>query len=354
MLNPNTNLIYLNNEEYIKYSKHLTIDNIGINGQKRLKKAKILVIGAGGLGCPALLYLIASGIGYIGIVDNDNVELSNLNRQILYNKNDINKSKTVSAKNKLRLINKKCKIIKHQYYINAKNCSEIIQYYDIIIDATDNFKTRYQIDKFCYKMNKIHIYGAIEKFEGQIAIFNYKHGIRYQDIYNNLKHIQNNNCNENGVIGITTGYIGILQAVEAIKIILGIIKINNNSLIIYNLLSSYIKKIKIYDKKNINYQLNNIINNKKIINEINIKNLFIILDIRENHEFNKKHIKNAINIPLINFKLNTTIKFIIRTNYKKVVAIYCNTISRSLIASYILNNHKIKNYIIQKKEKNLI
>nr|QCI07086.1 Molybdopterin biosynthesis protein [Haraldiophyllum bonnemaisonii] len=254
MLNPNVNLTYLSKQEYTIYSKHLILEHIGINGQKRLKEAKILIIGVGGLGCPAMLYLIASGIGHIGIIDDDTINANNLNRQILYNLNDINYYKTHSAKRHLRNINTNCKIIIHNYKLIIENAIEIIQYYDIIIDASDNFKTRYTIDQICYILHKIHIYGAIQEFEGQVSVFNYKNNHQYSQMYDKKFKAIANNCNNNGVIGIITGHIGIIQATEAIKMILGIGKILNNKLLICNLLNLSFKMITIYHLK-VNNQL---------------------------------------------------------------------------------------------------
>nr|YP_009392766.1 Molybdopterin biosynthesis protein [Bostrychia tenella]ARW61328.1 Molybdopterin biosynthesis protein [Bostrychia tenella] len=352
MLNPNINSIKLSSEEYIRYTKHLILENVGIQGQKRLKRAKILTIGAGGLGCPAMLYLVTSGIGYLGIIDNDTIDFSNLNRQILYSPNDIKQQKAILAKNKLKTINSKCKIITHLYYLNFFNASEIIQYYDIIIDTSDNFKTRYIIDKICHNLNKIYIYGAIHEFEGQVCTFNYKDGIRYKDIYSQKFNIKNWDCNNSGIVGVTAGHIGILQATQAIKIILGITEVLSNNLLISNLISMNTKKIKIYTKSKTKsiIQVNQLIS-KTTLNDLKLKtsNKFIILDIRKRAEFYKKHIKNSINIPLIHFKASQALKFIAKYGYKKIVIIYCNTINRSIIASNILSCHQIRHYILTNK-----
>nr|QCI05375.1 Molybdopterin biosynthesis protein [Compsothamnion thuyoides] len=273
--------------EYNLYARHLILNNIGIHGQKKLKKSKILIIGAGGLGCPAMLYLVASGIGYIGIIDEDLIEISNLNRQILYNTQDIHKTKVKCAKTKLQTINPECKIIKHTKKLNNLNAEEIIKYYNIIIDACDNFKTRYIIDKTCYKLNKIHIYGSIEQFNGQICIFNYKSGIRYSNLYPKELKIQDSSCIGNGILGVMTGIIGILQATEAIKIILGIGKTLENQLLIYNLLNLSFTCVKIYSK-NYNQKLlplnninTNIISKSQLIYIKNITKINFNYDIRE-------------------------------------------------------------------------
>lgn len=355
MLNPpSKHLIKLSNEEYTRYSKQLILENIGLEGQKRLKKAKVLVIGAGGLGCPAMIYLIISGIGCIGIIDQDIVESSNLNRQILYSKQDITKFKVSSAKQKLEEINNDCIIIEHNYNLNNQNSLEIISYYDVIIDTTDNFKIRYMIDQTCFQLNKIHVYGAIDKFEGQIGIFNYKSGIRYENLYPPKSILENRTCNISGIMGITSGYIGILQATETIKIILGLNKKCKNFILLCNILNMRIKEKKIYTKK---YNLGEIkkTNTKIKQNEkISKKQLkffedkTLIVDIRKENEFQNKHIKQSINIPLIKFKFYKTMRFLLSNTNKRILIIYCETMERSIIASYFLKNYNIKHHIIKK------
>nr|QCI06563.1 Molybdopterin biosynthesis protein [Erythroglossum lusitanicum] len=360
MLNTNINLTYLTKEEYISYSKHITLDNVGLNGQKRLKKAKVLIIGAGGLGCPAILYLVASGIGYIGIADHDTIKLSNLNRQILYNINDENQNKTVCAKKRLINIQPKCKIITHTYKINKKNALELIQYYDIILDASDNFSTRYLIDKICYKLHKIYIYGAIQKFEGQISVFNYKNNNKYSYIYPETLNLLENNCNNYGIMGIVSGHIGIIQATEIIKIILGIGNIANKQLLICNLLNMSLKKIRIHKFKNQLISKNILHNNlfiKKISSKFKIYSLknfkyksTLIVDVRSKYEFKEKHINKSINIPLDKLKIKKTLNFIKNYNNKKIIIIYCKEIYRSLIASNILKNYNIDHYLLENIE----
>nr|YP_009295245.1 hypothetical protein BI108_pgp150 [Dasya binghamiae]AOH77257.1 hypothetical protein [Dasya binghamiae] len=346
--------INLLKDEYNLYAKHLKLTNVGINGQKRLKKSKVLIIGAGGLGCPAMLYLVASGIGYIGIVDDDYIDISNLNRQIIYNINNINTHKLITAKNNLVNLNPYCKIVLHKYKLNDYNALEIMQYYNIIIDATDNFKTRYIIDINCYKLHKLHIYGAVQEFNGQLAVFNYKNYMRYSYIYNkDIINLSYNNCDYNGILGITTGNIGILQATETIKIILGIGNIIYKQLLIYNLLNLSIKKITFYirpqnivkiniRKKNINSQL--FVSKSDLIN---LTKNYIFIDIRNNYEFRKNYIEYFINIPLNKFKTKKTITFIKNKSENNIFIIYCNTTYRSLTISKILNNHNINHLIIK-------
>nr|YP_009391320.1 Molybdopterin biosynthesis protein [Dipterocladia arabiensis]ARW59464.1 Molybdopterin biosynthesis protein [Dipterocladia arabiensis] len=354
MINPKLNNIYLCKDEYILYARQFKLQNCGIEGQKRLKESKILIIGAGGLGCPAMLYLVIAGTGCIGILDNDYIDMSNLNRQILYNMSTINTNKILSAKLHLNQINPYCKIILHKYKLNTKNALEIIQYYDIIIDATDNFNTRYIIDTICFKLHKIHIYGAINKFDSQMSVFNYKNYIRYSNIYNkNIINFNNNNCYNNGILGITTGYIGILQATETIKIILGVGNIMYKKLLICNLINLSIKTIKLYIIPGKKIQKFTIKSNKyktPFISTKQIKSLqinYIILDIREKQEFQQQHIRYAINIPLNKFRSQKTIEIIKNYNQIYVIILFCQNTYRSIVISKILNKYNIKHFIIQ-------
>lgn len=356
MLNPKVKLTHLTHQEYILYAKHLIINEVGIEGQKRLKKSKILIIGAGGIGCPSMLYLASCGVGYIGIIDDDFIDISNLNRQILYNFHNINQNKIICAKQQLQLINPYCKVITHLYKINNINASEIIQYYDIILDATDNFEARYIIDNYCYKLHKTHIYSAVNQFNSQLSTFNYKNNIRYSHIYWPQAKLFSNNCNNEGILGFVTGNIGILQATQTIKIILGINLKVNNYLLIYNLLNTSIQQKKIY----FHYIKDNvqISNQKKIshfIKKVKIqqnyqdkkqrKNL-IIVDIREPYEFSTHYIKYAINITAIKFKLKKTIYFLKKYQDKNII-LYCNTEYRSILISNICRYYGINNYIIK-------
>lgn len=353
MLNPNLSNIYLTQTEYYTYSKHFILDKIGLQGQKRLKHAKVLIIGAGGLGCPALIYLVSTGIGTIGIIDQDYIEISNLNRQILYTITNINLEKTIVAKKRLLNINPKCKIITYTQKFQKQNSLNIISHYDLILDCCDNFNTRYIIDTACYNLHKIHIYGAVNKFEGQLSVFNYNNGLRYSDIYlNNIIQTNfNNNCNNNGVLSSITGIIGILQASEAIKIILGIGEIITGKLLTYNLLNHKIKIIPIY-KKNINKNNNlkiNLVKNIYYTQSINKSiHKLIIIDIRNIHEFKRNHFKYAMNIPLIYLDNQTTINFIKKHLINKIILIYCKSQSRSKIAHNLLIHNHIKSMIIKK------
>lgn len=355
MLNPLLSNIDLSKEEYKQYARHLIVHDIGINGQKRLKNASILFIGAGGLASSAILYLAASGIGCIGIVDHDTVSISNLHRQILYDTYDIGELKVKAAEFKIKEINSACKVITYPYKLNLDNSINLIQNYDLVIDTCDNFETRYIIDLICYRLHKVHIYGAIQNFEGQLSVFNYKGGPRYSNLYPLHLNLENKNCNNIGVLGILPGTIGILQGTEAIKIILGTGKILSGYILIYNALNMSFRKIKInplnqnrYTHKVIESGILNInIIAFKQLQKIFIESNTIIIDVRQNIEFIQSHIKNAINIPLNYMKNKRTIEFIKNAYVNKITIIYCSSNSRAITASTILYKNKIKHYILR-------
>nr|WCH55410.1 molybdopterin biosynthesis protein [Hypnea brasiliensis] len=347
MLNPNLNNKYLLDEEYIIYARHLTLDKFNEEGQLRLKNAKILVIGAGGLGCPAIIYLTLSGIGNLGIIDNDIISKSNLHRQILYRHNQINKLKTKVAQENLKQMNPECKITIYSEKINKKNAKQLIKDYDIILDTCDNFDTRYLINNICNTLHKVHIYGAIENFEGHISVFNYKNGPTYTDLYPDYLELKDKPCT--GVLNVIPGIIGLLQATEAIKVITGIGKVLSGYLLIYNSLNSSFKKIKIKKIKKTNKARIKSENLKTIdINNlskyIQQKHKISIIDIRQQIEFQTNHIINAINIPLKKLKNKKNLNLMKKLSETSLLIIYCSHNSRSIIASELLNKEKIIHY----------
>jgi sulfur-carrier protein adenylyltransferase/sulfurtransferase len=217
----------LSADEIKRYSRHLVLEEFGMEGQLRLKNAKVLIVGAGGLGAPALLYLTAAGVGTIGIADNDTVDVSNLQRQILYTSEDVGKLKADVAKKRLSLQNEHVQFVLHPVRITSANALDILEAYDVVIDGSDNFPTRYLLNDACVILGKPLIYGSILKFEGQLAVFNYRKpdGTRsgnYRDIFPNPPSADAvQNCEQAGVLGVLPGIIGALQANEAIKIIAG-------------------------------------------------------------------------------------------------------------------------------------
>ncbi|MCP4551255.1 MAG: HesA/MoeB/ThiF family protein [Bacteroidetes bacterium] len=213
-----------------RYNRHIILPEIGIDGQTKLSKAKVLVVGAGGLGSPVLTYLTASGIGNIGIVDDDVVSLSNLQRQILYKTNDINQIKADKAKERLLENNPDIKIDIYNTRINSENAITIAKNYNIIVDCTDNYESRYIIDSASKELNIPMVYGSISKFSGQVSVFNYRGGKSYKDLFEEKPEIDENDESRLGVLGVLPGIIGAIQANEVIKIVLRISGVLSNRL----------------------------------------------------------------------------------------------------------------------------
>ncbi|MEO9571674.1 MAG: HesA/MoeB/ThiF family protein [Polaribacter sp.] len=237
-------------EEKKQYNRHLILDEIGEKGQLKLKQAKVLVIGAGGLGCPVLQYLTAAGVGKIGIIDDDVVDQSNLQRQILYTIDDIGKSKAVSTANRLSKLNPFIKFDIYQEKLTKENAVTLFKQYDIIVDGSDNFSTRYLTNDASVLTETPLVYGAIFKFEGQVSVFNYKKSASYRCLYPTPpKPGDSPNCSEIGVLGVLPGIIGSLQANEVIKLICEIGDVLTNKLLIYDTLNmrQFILK---YEKNN--------------------------------------------------------------------------------------------------------
>jgi molybdopterin-synthase adenylyltransferase len=235
----------LNLSEFKRFEKQIILKKIGIFGQKKIKKSKVLIIGMGGLGCPLLTYLASAGIYNIGIVDQDKVELSNLNRQILFNTADLGKYKVIQAKSKIIKIYKKIKIKTFNQKISASNINKISKNYDIICDGTDNFNTRYIINDHCKKNKKILISAAISQFDGQLFKFNFKKEGPCFRCFMPEKAIQEKNCETEGIFSPVAGILGSLQANEVLKTILGLRDDLDNNFLIFNSLKMTLRKIKI-------------------------------------------------------------------------------------------------------------
>lgn len=246
MLNPNLDDIQLTKEDYERYSRHLILPEVGLDGQKRLKAASVLCIGTGGLGSPLILYLAAAGVGRIGLVDFDVVDYSNLQRQIIHGTSWVNKPKIESAKNRILEINPHCQVDLHNTRLSSENALEIFEPYDIVVDGTDNFPTRYLVNDACVLLNKPNVYGSIFRFEGQATVFNYEDGPNYRDLYPEPPPPGLvPSCAEGGVLGILPGIIGVIQATETIKIILGEGNTLSGRLLLYNSLDMSFRELKL-------------------------------------------------------------------------------------------------------------
>jgi molybdopterin-synthase adenylyltransferase len=240
-------------DHFKRFNKQIILKKVGVIGQKKILSAKVLVVGAGGLGCPLITYLASSGVGKIGIVDFDKVEMSNLNRQTLFGTNDIGKFKVDQAKKKINRINKKIKIIPFKKKLTSKNIKKIFKKFDIICDGTDNFNTRYLINDHCKTSKKILISAAISKFDGHLMKFNFtKKSPCYRCFMSEIP-VAENNCQTDGIFSPVAGIMGSLQANEVLKSILNIKEDLANSILIFNSLKTKFRKLKIsIDRKCIN------------------------------------------------------------------------------------------------------
>lgn len=228
----------MNNQELKRYDRQILLEELGLEGQEKLSKTAILVIGAGGLGCPLLLYLAGAGIGKIGIIDGDVVEESNLHRQVLYQMSDLGKNKARTAAEKLRQLNPLIEVQAYSYHLSAENATATLSDYDLVMDGSDNFPTRYLVNDSCVTLNKPLIFGSIFKFEGQVSVFNYQGGPDYRSCYPEAPATaEQNNCGESGVIGPLPGIIGSMMANECMKVICGFGDPLSGKLLIFNALN---------------------------------------------------------------------------------------------------------------------
>lgn len=294
-----------------RYVRQTILPGFGNDGQHKLKSAKVLVVGAGGLGVPVLTYLNAMGVGTLGIVDADVVSLSNLHRQVLYTENMVGQAKVMAAKNQLHLQNSDSEILVHHTFLTVTNALEIIRDYDVVIDATDNFPTRYLINDACVILKKPFVYGALHSFEGQVSVFNYKGGPTYRCLFPEMPGPDAvPNCNEHGVLGIVPGIIGNLQALEAIKIITGIGEVLSGVLLLFDGLSQRYQRMNLkLNPENLNIEqlattyefdcetpLTSI--EAKDFQKLYDRGIPNLLDVRTDKEFTRQHIDGAKHIPL--------------------------------------------------------
>lgn len=335
----------LSKEEINRYSRHIILPEIGIEGQEKLKRAKVLVVGSGGLGCPVLQYLVAAGVGTIGIADNDKVDETNLHRQILFSVEDVGKSKAEVANKKLSFQNPKINITSYVLRLTSENALNILKDYDIIIDGSDNFPTRYLVNDACKILNKTLVFGSIFKFEGQVSVFNYKNGATYRCLFPEPPQ-DSPNCAEIGVLGVLPGIIGTIMANETLKIILGIGEILSGKLFVLDALTMHTHVLE-FEKNPANSKIEKLIDYElfcstksqpmaKEISASEVKKMmtnkedFQLIDVREKLEYFFSNIKGE-NIPLGSIEKN--IDKISRT--KKVV-VHCKSGMRSRSAIDLL------------------
>ncbi len=342
-------------KEQQHYSRHLILDELGEAGQLKLKKAKVLVVGAGGLGCPVLQYLTAAGVGTIGIVDDDVVEASNLQRQVLFTYEDIGVSKTVAAVARLAGLNPFVNFKTYQEKLTRENAIELFTQFDIVVDGSDNFPTRYLCNDAAVLTSKPLVFGAIYKFEGQVSVFNYQKGPSYRCLYPNApKPTEVPNCSEIGVLGVLPGIIGSLQANEVLKIICGLGSVLRGKLLTFDALKmqQFLINFEKTDeakrsKLQANYDLfcgisvptkeislHHLENNKKKYN---------LLDVREEEERAAYHI-GGIHIPLgaLKYRLD-------EIRQDKSLVVYCKSGIRSKRAIELLRAHQVSCTLINLK-----
>ena len=241
-----TEPITLSNEEVARYSRHLIMPDVGMDGQLKLKAASVLCIGAGGLGSPVAMYLAAAGVGRIGIVDFDVVDHSNLQRQVIHGTPDVGRPKLDSARDRLNALNPEVKVETHDVALSSQNALELLADYDIIVDGTDNFPTRYLVNDACVILGKPNVYGSIFRFEGQASVFATKEGPCYRCLYPEPPPPGLvPSCAEGGVLGVLPGVIGTIQATEAVKLIMGVGEPLVNRFMIYDALRMRFRELKL-------------------------------------------------------------------------------------------------------------
>lgn len=249
-----TNTLELRAEDMsnIRYDRHISLPQVGLEGQKQLNSSSVLCIGAGGLGSPVLMYLAAAGVGKIGIIDFDVVDLSNLQRQIIHSESELGSKKIESARKRLNQINSEVEIVTFEEMLNPENAMAILESWDVIVDGTDNLPTRYLVDDATRMLGKPWVYGSIYRFEGQVSVFNLNGGPCYRDLFPEPPEPNMvPSCSEGGVLGILPGVIGSLQATEAIKIILGIGETLSGVLLLYNSLEMSFRKLNFSEQKSV-------------------------------------------------------------------------------------------------------
>ncbi len=362
MLNPNLDEIQLTREEYERYSRHLILPEVGLEGQKRLKAASVLCIGTGGLGSPLLLYLAAAGVGRIGIVDFDIVDHSNLQRQVIHGTSWVGKPKIESAKNRILEINPYCQVDLYNTMISSANALEIMAPYDIVVDGTDNFPTRYLVNDACVLLNKPNVYGSIFRFEGQATVFIYQEGPNYRDLYPEPPPPgMVPSCAEGGVLGILPGIIGVIQATETVKIILGQGTTLSGRLLLFNALEMKFRELKLRPnperpviEKLIDYEQFCGITQAKAeeekqkmsMAEITVQELktlldsgsedFLLVDVRNPNEYEIAKIPGAVLIPLPEIEQGAGVEKVKELLKGQKLIVHCKLGGRSAKALGIL------------------
>lgn len=362
----------LSNEEILRYSRHLILPEVGMEGQVKLKEAKVLLVGTGGLGAPMALYLAAAGVGTIGLVDFDVVDRTNLQRQVIHGTSDVGKPKIVSAEESIADINPNVKIIKHEVALTSENALDIIKDYDLVADGTDNFPTRYLVNDACVLLKKPNVYGSIFRFEGQSSIFAVEDGPCYRCLYPEPPPPGLvPSCAEGGVLGILPGVVGLIQSTEVVKLILGVGETLKGRLLLYDALNMKFRELKLRKNpecpacgthptvtKLIDYQqfcgivpaaeapkseTKLEIEPTEVKAKIDRGDKFTLIDVREPHEWQIAHLDYAKLIPLgeVGKRLN-------ELNVDDEIVVHCKSGVRSGKAADLLRQSGFKNVLNMK------
>jgi sulfur-carrier protein adenylyltransferase/sulfurtransferase len=347
-----TETAQLSKEEILRYSRHLIMPEVAMEGQLKLKKAKVLCIGAGGLGSPLALYLAAAGVGRLGIVDFDVVDFTNLQRQIIHDTNDVGRPKLESARDTIRDINPNVEVVAHDTRLSSENALEIFRDYDIVADGTDNFPTRYLVNDACVLLGKPNVYGSIFRFEGQASVFYAKEGPCYRCLYPEPPPPGLvPSCAEGGVLGVLPGIMGSIQALEVIKLIIGKGQPLIGRLLLFDALHLKFRELKLRKnpecpacgehptiKELIDYEQFCGIRGEEHIEETNVpevsagevkkmideKKPFVLIDVREPHEYEICRIPGSKLIPL-----GEVPKRMHELNSADVIVVHCRSGQRS-------------------------
>jgi molybdopterin/thiamine biosynthesis adenylyltransferase/rhodanese-related sulfurtransferase len=333
----------------IRYDRQIILPEVGIEGQEKLQQAKVLIIGVGGLGAAVLPYLVAAGIGEIGIIDDDRIEMTNLQRQVIYKGTSVGKSKVLEAKKMALALNPLIKINAINEKLDYKNALLLFEQYDIMVDGTDDMNTKYLINDACCVINKPFVYGSIFKFEGQVSIFNYKNGPTYRCLFPK-ELLQTGSCNDTGVLGVSVGIIGIFQANEVLKMVLETGELLNGKLLVYNTLNNEQQK---FDFLKVDTNIIDLVTFKEkygltqsSVFEIEADEAFeqmtskevVFLDVRNSEEYPKITIKNGLQIPLNHLESELH-----QLNTELTLFVFCQSGDRSKKAIEILSKYNFKN-----------
>jgi sulfur-carrier protein adenylyltransferase/sulfurtransferase len=297
----------VNPSERLRYSRHLSLPNFGEEGQEKLGRGSVVIVGAGGLGSPASLYLAAAGVGRIGLVDFDDVDVTNLQRQVLYGTSDVGAAKLDAARARLLDLNPEIEVVTHHGALMSENALDILRDYDVVLDGTDNFPTRYLVNDACVLLGKPNVYGSIFRFDGQASLFDTRNGPCYRCLYPEPPppHLVPS-CAEGGVLGVLPGVIGTIQAIEAIKVIAGIGETLLGRLLLFDALRMEFRTLKLRAQHEKHAPVIRLIDYDAFCNPANTDEVTdlaslrdaVIVDVREVHEWRAGHIEGARHIPL--------------------------------------------------------